>query len=272
MHSEATDLRSIYSLLYAKSFNERGSGYPKLALSFNVWLYRIFWRSLLQLVKDHGIELRGRRLLEFAPGSGVFTKRFCALGPAALTGVDIAAQSVASLSTRFPAYTFVQADISDPGLDLPGRPFDFASAFNVLYHVLDDAKFARTIQNLGAHLGRGGLVLVNDTLPQRATEARGHVRFRSLAMHEEAFGAAGLSIVEVRPIQYWGTEPVGDSDDPAVRKAVPAWLRLSHQAWKSERRGYLAGALMYLMNSPRKVSDPLALPFNKFILARKEGD
>jgi SAM-dependent methyltransferase len=269
MSIEGYDPKAIYSRLYNKSFDLAASGYPKLALTFNTWLYRNFSRALINLLRDCGIEIRGARVLELACGSGYFTESFRRMEPAALTGVDLAPESVERLSEWHKSYTFVEADITDPGLDLPGKPFDFASAFNVVFHILDDKKFKQAIINMGRHLDKGGWAIINDSLPPTSTGPRGHVRFRSLDMFEEALMEAGLEILELRLIQYWGAEPVGDPEDPAVKKADREWSRLSRQAWKSEFRGWLAGSIFYLMNYSRKVSDPLSLPFSKFILARK---
>jgi len=267
--AEEYDPRGVFASLYRKTPDIRGSGYPKLSFSFNLWLYRNLERWLDKSLSRLGIEVKDAKVLEFASGAGYFTRFFERRAPAALTGVDITSESVNLLTERHPGFTFIEADITGPGLEPPGGPFDLATAISVLYHVLDDAKFKQAIHNLGKSLKPGGWAIVNDALPEKSTDPKGHVRFRSIDLHKEAMEAAGLELIEIIPLVYWGGEPVGDPESPEVKQAARTWEALSHQARKSEVRGWMAGALYYLMNHERKVDDPLALPHPKLLVAKK---
>jgi len=228
-------------------------------------MYRTYADRLVGVLARNKIEIKGAKVLELAPGVGYFTGLFDRRSPGGLTGIDITKESVELLRARYPKYTFEQGDITDPALVPAGGPFALASAFSVVFHILDDDKFFEAIANIGKALKPGGYAIWSDNLPKESTEAKGHVRFRALSLHEEALTAAGLDLVEVVPINYWGAEPVAESDFSGLESAQEIWKRLSHHARKSEFRGWLAGLLFYLKNRERKPTDHRSYPFSKFV-------
>src|SRR5688500_17290577 len=133
-----TRLREPYSLA--------GVGYLRLGRRYNEWMYRIrgdvFDQVVERIAKSE--ERRGWRVLDVGAGTGFYVDRWMRLG-AEVTGLDLTEVAVGELSRCFPAARFVQADIGGPLVQVPLEPgsFDAVSAFDVLFHIVDDAAYAR---------------------------------------------------------------------------------------------------------------------------------
>jgi SAM-dependent methyltransferase len=136
----------------------------------------------------------GRRVLDVGCGSGFFTAYYLARG-ALLTGVDITPTSVQRLSERHPEARFVQADVSEA--PVAGR-FDLINAFDVLYHITDDARWERAIAHLSAALDPGGLLLVTDAF-RASSGLADHNRMRPLSRYRDRLAASGLEIEALYP-------------------------------------------------------------------------
>jgi SAM-dependent methyltransferase len=91
------------------------------------------------------------RILDIGCGTGVLLGRFCELGARAenLFGVDLLTDRIAAARTRYPAFTFQEANAER--LDFPDGSFDLISVFTVFSSVLDESmskNIARTITRL----------------------------------------------------------------------------------------------------------------------------
>jgi SAM-dependent methyltransferase len=112
-----------------------------------------------------------------------------------VTGVDIAPTSVERLRERFPEARFVLADIG--GEDLEGS-WDLVNAFDVLYHIVDDARWEAAVRRLGAAVAPGGLLLVTDTFAPLGAIAE-HNRMRPLESYRRLLEPLGFALGRVHP-------------------------------------------------------------------------
>jgi SAM-dependent methyltransferase len=175
-------------------FDLRGTGETGLPLAYNRACYRLRAEVLTACLARAGFALRGKRVLDVGCGTGFWTEYYLARG-ADYTGVDIAQVSVDRLAERFPSGRFVRADVSD---GVPGGPYDLVNAFDVLYHVTDDARWESALRRLAGALAPGGLLLVTDVFSGRPALAEHNV-MRPLARYLEVLGAAGLVREDLRP-------------------------------------------------------------------------
>jgi SAM-dependent methyltransferase len=109
--------------------------------------------------------------------------------------MDIAPTAITNLSRRHPEATFLLADVSEQ--PPPGR-FDLVNAFDVLYHITDDERWANAVRNLAAAVEPGGLLLISDTFSDTPGLAE-HNRMRPLRRYEELLAPADLRVVALRP-------------------------------------------------------------------------
>lgn len=178
----------------SEQFDLRGTGEPGLSLAYNRACYGLRGMVLDRALREAGVDPRGRRVLDVGCGTGFFTRYYLARG-ATVTGVDIAPVSVERLSAAHPEARFVLADVSE---GVPGGRFDVVNAFDVLYHITDDARWDAAVRNLCAAVDSMGTLLLTDTLAERRGLAEHNVS-RPLARYRERLAAAGLEIREVYP-------------------------------------------------------------------------
>jgi 2-polyprenyl-3-methyl-5-hydroxy-6-metoxy-1,4-benzoquinol methylase len=170
-------------------FDLRGTGEPQLSLDYNRACYRLRGEVLDRALRDAGMDVRGKSVLDVGCGTGFFTEFYLRRG-ARVTGLDIASTSIARLAERFPEARFVQADVSEASL--PER-YDVVNAFDVLYHITDPARWKAAVERLAAAVAPGGLLLATLIL----TDPRGmaaHNRADSLERYRAVLDPAGVTI------------------------------------------------------------------------------
>jgi SAM-dependent methyltransferase len=236
-----TRLREHYSLA--------GVGYLRLGRRYNEWMYRVrgdvFDRVVERIAQRE--ERRGWRVLDVGAGTGFYVDRWLRMG-AEVTGLDLTEVAVRELSRCFPAVNFVQADIGGPfGVGslgerlLPPGSFDAVSAFDVLFHIVDDAAYARAFQNIAALLRAGGWFLWSDNFLRHPTERVAHQVSRSLEESRQCVEAAGFDVVERVPMFVLMNYPA----DTTSKLARWAWTAMVAPAALAEPIGWAVGALLY---------------------------
>lgn len=185
-------------------FDLRGTGETTMSLAYNRACYRLRGEVLEGALRAAHVDPKGRAVLDVGCGTGFFTEFYLARG-ARVTGVDITPTSVARLAERFPEARFVQADVSD--VALPDR-YAIVNAFDVLYHITDDARWERAMAHLAAAVEPGGVVLVTDAFHEMGALAE-HNRMRSLEHYRAVLARSGVRIEALRPTHVLLNRPLG---------------------------------------------------------------
>ncbi|WP_295587114.1 bifunctional 2-polyprenyl-6-hydroxyphenol methylase/3-demethylubiquinol 3-O-methyltransferase UbiG [uncultured Lamprocystis sp.] len=137
----------------------------------------------------------GQRLLEVGLGHGGYRR----LLPPTIDyiGLDIDPDSVNQARAHYPTDTYLQADITDPGLTalLAPREIDTVLCINVLEHIEQDAA---AVQNLLSALVPGGSLLILvpafQSLYSDLDQMAGHVRRYTLRDVSRINGAGGIVV------------------------------------------------------------------------------
>lgn len=238
-----TRLREHYSLA--------GVGYLRLGRRYNEWMYRVRGEVFDRLVQATGNRQpatgwQGAKVLDVGAGTGFYVDRWLRMG-AEVTGLDLTEVAVRELSHCFPTANFVQADIGGPlggglvGRVLPPGSFDAVSAFDVLFHIVDDAAYARAFQNIAALLRPGGWFLWSDNFLRHPTERVAHQVSRSLEESTAAAEAAGFEVIERVPMFVLMNYPA----DTTSKLARWGWTAMVAPAALAEPIGWAVGALLY---------------------------
>jgi SAM-dependent methyltransferase len=175
-------------------------GHAGLGYAYNAWLYRARFRALERALRRAGLGVRGATVAEIGVGSGAYLPFWETHGVGRVTGLDITRVSVDTLAARYPRHTFAQCDI---GASLPpGIPLDHdvVTAFDVLFHITDDAAFAAAIGNLARLARPGGHVLLSDSLadtPWGPTRTEFH---RTQAHYLTQLARHGVQPVGIEPV------------------------------------------------------------------------
>ncbi len=231
------DARAYWDRRLDRTWSLRGVGLRGSSAAYNRWLYRVRHRTFHRVVRSLGIDTVGARVMDIGPGVGFYVQRWLRLG-ADVTGVDIADSAVRRLEERFPEASFVRRDITEPHPELPGG-FDVVGAFDVLFHVVDDERYAQAMANVAGLLRAGGWFVFTESCARTRAQPMPHYVRRTFAETEAAVVAAGLEIVERRPAFVLMLTPFDAG--PRVRRA---WGRLGG-AMRDERGGALLGAALY---------------------------
>ena len=217
-------------------------GFIGLGKQYNDWLYRVKKAVFLRKVRSQGLDLPRSTVLDVGSGTGFFVARWKELGVRNVVGVDLADTAVANLRRGFPDVEFHQMDV---GSDVQGRwhgTFDAVSSFDVLYHIVDDEKYATALGNIYSFLRPGGLFIWSDNFVHDRTLRAERQVSRSLQEIEEVLAETGFEIIERRPLFYLMNTPVDSLN--RIRRLI--WRLISAAVSRSEIAGLLIGALLYV--------------------------
>jgi 2-polyprenyl-3-methyl-5-hydroxy-6-metoxy-1,4-benzoquinol methylase len=200
-------------------------GYVGMGEGFNLAAYRLRRAAVARALNRAGGEVN--EVLEGAVGVGAYAPLWAQRGVRRWTGVDISPLATKDLAEKYPEHEFLAADLTaaDWGRALQDRKFDLVTAIDVLYHIIDDAAFARTLGGLAARVREGGLLLVSDVFCEPARQTAPHVKRRSLCDYEAALRGRGLEMVAREPV-------FAVLGDPVVRPHRPPLDVLCFQVWR----------------------------------------
>ena len=180
----------------------RGTGHRGFDLEYNRWFYLAQADSLDMLLKQNQIVLQEMSVIDIGSGIGFYIDFIKKRGASKIVGVDISQTSIDYLKTNFPDCDFYKADISEIDLKLPGK-YDVLIAISILFHIVDDMKFAQAIQNIGNLIKPRGFAILSDTFSQPLFNLAPHVTFRNRAEYENELKKAGFIILDTLPMFYF---------------------------------------------------------------------
>ena len=138
------------------------------------------------------------RVLDIGCGSGFYTAYWAAEGVQNYFGIDISSLTIKHLSSEYPDYTFINADIT--AADIPAiedlGSFDVVTVFDVFYHIVDDRQFSNAVGHIGDFSGRSGCVFVMDHLYSDRYQLSKHVLYRDRDEYLSIFERSGLGLVD----------------------------------------------------------------------------
>jgi SAM-dependent methyltransferase len=227
-----------------------GVGWLGLGYAYNRWLYHQRQRVFMRVAQHYGFDRRPPAVLELGAGSGFYVRLWQRLGVRSLTGIDIAAPAVARLQRRFPRYCFQAGDVGGP-LHLPAGMFDVVTAFDVLFHIVDDAAFDHALGTIARTLRPGGVALITDLFPKEAPPSGpAHQLVRAAATYRARLAAHGLRVERRWPV-FVLMHPWVDVSRPPLRMVGRGWWWLVERAaGHIPDAGGPLGAVLYAVDGP----------------------
>lgn len=240
------DARSYWEDRLRTSWSLTGVGYRRLGRRYNAWMYRIRARVFARLTASLPVRWDQARVLDVGAGTGFYVDQWHRLGVPRVTGVDITDKAVEELRRRFPQDDFHRLDIGEP-LDPHDTRFAMrachaVSAMDVLFHLVDDAAWARAFRNLAAFVRPGGWLLWSDNFLRHGTERVRHQVSRPLALSERLVREAGFEVARRVPMFVLMNYPA----DTRSRLARLLWTAfVAAPASLAEPLGWAVGAGLY---------------------------
>lgn len=243
--SEPFHNRQYWESRLGEHFSLAGVGYLRLGRRYNEWLYRARIPVFNRVTSKLPVDWANAKVLDIGSGTGFYIDRWKQRGVRGenITGLDLTQVVVDRLSAQHPDARFLRADIGLPLDSVPLEPasFDVISAFDIFFHIVDDAQFAQAFRNVAALLKPGGYFLWSDNFVRQETIRVAHQASRPLAESEAAVRAAGLTVVERVPMFVIMNYPTD------TRGHWPKWLwtAMVSPAMVAEPLGWLLGAALY---------------------------
>jgi 2-polyprenyl-3-methyl-5-hydroxy-6-metoxy-1,4-benzoquinol methylase len=196
---------------WRKRYQTHGSsirtvGRVDLTEEANLAQYRVAQQQLVTLLKTHVGDLQEISVLDVGFGLGHYAQAMFRAGLLDYCGIDLASthhpESLASKGFKF----YHGVDVTEPGLDL-GRTFDAVVVLDVLFHIVDQARFDAAVRNIRKHARNKVFItgLFEDKLLAE------HVRHRSVS----AFSALGQLVC---PPAAWRDNRIGVFSVPGGRR------------------------------------------------------
>jgi len=223
----------------------REVGYSMLGASYNKWLYRMRRNVVRKEVATVNSDLRDARVLDIGSGTGFYLDLWHELGARSVYGCDLTQAAVTYLRKRFPSNPIYQADI---GGDLPAEVqpgFDVISAFDVLFHIVDNLRFHRALQNIASLLRPGGLFYFTDSFLHYSQAGSAHHVSHTLDEIQHTLSNVGLEVLTRRPVFVSMNEPL----DCGNRVWPLFWRLFMYPVKRSEIAGNALGTVLYCVDS-----------------------
>lgn len=151
--------KTFWNELLTTSFDLRGVGHFRMSNEENLKMYEDKKRIIEGELKKTNVTIgSSTNVVEIGCGVGYWTEYVKAHGVIEYTGNDIAEISVTKLKEIYPAYNFIQGDISD--VKLPENTFDIGIMIDVTQHITDDSRFDKGMDNLWKSLKQGACLII----------------------------------------------------------------------------------------------------------------
>lgn len=207
---------SYWQKRLSKDFSLGGVGFLGLGAQYNKWLYKAKIRALSKLLEKRQVNPSGKRILDIGVGTGFYIEYWKQRGANFIVGLDITKKSVSALKIRYPNYKFIKADISSKELPIEGR-FDIITAFDVLFHIVEEDKFEQAIKNIKGLSHKQTQILVSDSFSKKPWPLGFHENHRTMARYKEVLANSGLKPMAVVPIFYLMSNP---ADKRALKNGI----------------------------------------------------
>ncbi|NNG03719.1 MAG: class I SAM-dependent methyltransferase [Inquilinus sp.] len=132
---------------------------PGKELYPSLYHYNSIENLILSYLFNTGAAVDGAHVLDVGSGAGHWLGFYAGLGAASVTGVELSHPAAEALSERFADNTrinVIQGNVAEREFD---RHFDLVNAIGVMFHIVDDEAFDRTVTALVAATAPGGLLV-----------------------------------------------------------------------------------------------------------------
>jgi SAM-dependent methyltransferase len=198
--SSTFDPKQYWSDRIAGAPSLRATGHASFSLGYNRLMYAAQAETLAEVLARWDAPVAGKSVLDAGCGVGFYTDFYQSRGAEKILGLDIAPASVEQMTRDFPRQEFRLADIGSEEFVVDDT-FDIVNCVGVLYHLVDDQRFARALRNLCLSLRPGGHLILSG-LFTRGIRSSVHVRFRALEDYAAVMAETGVQVLEVQPVSY----------------------------------------------------------------------
>jgi SAM-dependent methyltransferase len=205
------DPQSYWDARHTRRYGPESVGYAGLGVPFNVWMYRVRAHVVERELRKSGIDVARSDVLDIGSGTGFYIALWERLRAKTITGSDFAPFAVRALKEKFPSHRFVELDITSDALPATLGEFDVISAFDIFYHIVDDARYEQAFRNIRSHLRPGGYFVFSENLMRDARETGEHQVSRTCAEITTLLEREGFEVLRRAPVFFLMNRPLKSS-------------------------------------------------------------
>lgn len=224
-----------------EDFNLRSVGQLGWGIHFNRWAYRARRRVFLRVVRSLDIDFGSAHTLDIGAGTGFYIDRWKELGARSVAGIDLTDVAVSRLRERYPECSFYKVDIGAEIPEFRDVRFDIVSCMDVLFHIVDDLRYRKALENVYDLLKPGGFFVFSEARQKDSACRAEYIVHRGLDDIESKLREVGFRIVTRRPFLVLMNDPVGPGK-PLLRLY---WRLLRKAVRRVYMGGAVAGAVLY---------------------------
>ncbi len=227
-----------------ENFGLHGTGYIGLGKKYNNFLYRVRKYVFLHKMKSMNNNFSNLDVLDIGCGTGFYIELWNKLNTRTISGIDITNVAVNNLKNKYPDKTFYRVDISNKhdieNLDI--KKYDIISAFDMLFHIVDDKKYDMAIKNIYSLLKPNGIFIFSDNFIHGPTERSTYQVSRSITHIEKTLTENGFKILQRCPMFVLMNTPIDTTR--TISKKMWKVLSLALQKY-GDGAGLVIGGILY---------------------------
>lgn len=222
------------------NYGLHGTGFIGLGKKYNSWMYKVRKRVFLKKLSLLNLDYNNINVLDVGSGSGFYIGIWNELGVKKIVGCDLTKVAVKNLNTLFPNNKFLELDISNDKIPISEK-FDIISAFDMLFHIVDDDKYTKAIENIYSLLKPGGIFIFSENFIHQTPKNNKYQISRSLNDIELIVKRCGFEILNRSPMFFFMNAPV-DSNSVFFKKS---WRLITKVVPKGEFFGSMLGFMLF---------------------------
>jgi len=227
-----------------ENFGLHGAGFIGLGREYNNLLYKVRRNVFIRKMKSIDIDFTSLDVLDIGCGTGFYVDLWNRIGARTVTGIDITNIAVRTLKTKYPDRDFYRVDISNQEdiEKLNAKKYDVVSAFDILFHIVDDKNYDAAIKNIHSILKPNGIFVFSDNFIHGPAKRSTYQVSRSLAHIEKTLTENGFKITHRCPMFVLMNTPVDTTR--TVSKNMWKVISLTLQKY-GDTAGLVIGSILY---------------------------
>jgi SAM-dependent methyltransferase len=195
----------------------------------------------MRLMSSLDFDYQASSVLDIGSGTGFYLGLWQELGAGTVSGCDLTDTAVSRLQKDFPAARIERLDIGSQLRGAPLGEYEVISAFDVLFHIIEDRRYRQALQNIHSLLAPAGMFVFSDLLVHGNPVKDVHMVCRPFDEVMRMLDEAGFAIIRRVPMFVVMEQPL-DSRNEGYRFF---WKLLTYVLGRSNRAGFIAGAMLY---------------------------
>ena len=225
----------------SSNFSLHGVGDIGLGKAYNGYLYKVRAFVFRNIVKQLTFD-KEEKVLDIGSGTGFYINLWKDTGLQSIHGSDITRIVVNNLTLEYPDFTFFQLDVGEAlPKEIASNKYDFVSSFDVLFHIVEDEKYKRAIENIAHLIKHKGYFIYSDNFMDDKEIRVKHQVCRKREWVEEFLRENGFVIQKYYPMFFLMNDPI-NSKNKFLKKTFNLIYRF---ASKSETMGRFIGTIFY---------------------------